>query len=756
MSKVALVDSKPGRNYYSSLFDNAFEFDEFHLVDNPDIKKVLKKDVTLDIDVTQYDWVILVGSEPLKYYTGVTSVTEYSGRVVDDKFLPVINPAMLAFKPEAKKLWNDSKDRIIQFISGEVEKTVISDNDFIGITEEEDAISYLQAAIDAPESFVALDTETTNLYPRDGYILGFSLSYEDDKGAYISTDCMTEEVVKLWQELFNKKKVVFWNAKFDIAFLEYHFDFKFPDFEDAMLVHYMLDETPGTHGLKQNTLKYLKYGDYEKPMYDWIDEFRKRTGILKGDFSFEYIPFEIIKTYAALDAACTFLLYKKFWGALKKNSRLISVYKDILLPATRFLIDIQDNGVPFNKERLFVCQEKMLDEITEAVKELSSFEAVKEFEQAQGKPFNPNSVVQLRRLLFDFLNLQPTGKMTAKGENSTDSEVLHKLASQHEVPNLILTVRKKSKIKNTYLDKIIPQLNRDNRLRTNFNIHMTTSGRLSSSGKLNMQQIPREDMTVKGCIQAANRLIHSNDLTTAEVYVAAVLSEDYALQKVFIDGGNFHSTIAKLVFNLPCEVDEVDILYPLQRQAAKAVTFGIMYGAGPHKISEQVTNDGGSLSVSQARQVINDYFKSFPDLEAWIEQSKEDMKRNGYAYSFFGRKRRLPNLKSDNKGIVGHELRSGLNFLVQSVASDINLLGAIDAHNEVRARNLDANIFALVHDSIVADVHPDVIDIYEEIVVRNMQKDRGIMIPGCPIGCDHEYGTDYSFGKFKKQYAAAA
>ena len=136
------------------------------------------------------------------------------------------------------------------------------------------------------------------------------------------------------------------------------------------------------------------------------------------------------------------------------------------------------------------------------MKNYIKYDAVKQFEEAQGKDFNPNSTVQLRGLLFDYLQLTPTGKKTGTGANSTDAEVLGKLAEVHEIPKLVLDIRQKVKIKSTYLDKIYPQLDKDSRLRTNFNLHGTTSGRLSSSGKMNMQQIPRDNPIVKGCIKA--------------------------------------------------------------------------------------------------------------------------------------------------------------------------------------------------------------------------------------------------------------
>ena len=749
---IAIVETKPSRNDYISLFDNSFEFDQFQLCSNPSVKRVLKRDVDIEFNPDDYDWVILVGSEPLKFYTKEGSITEYSGRIVDNKYLPVINPAMLAFKPEAQKTWEESRDNIFKYMNGDLKQEKL--DNIYGITESADLYVFLTRAIEHENDFVALDSETSGLYPRDGHMLGISLSYEAEHGAYIDCDCIDEQAENLLQQLFDKKRVVFHNAKFDIAFFEYHFGFKFPRFEDTMLMHYMLDEQPGTHGLKQLTLKHTPYGDYEKPMYQWIEDYRKRTGILKDSFTWDMIPFDIMKDYAAMDAVCTFILFQKFENAIVKNPKMHNVYKDILLEGCRFLIDAQDNGVPFDKDRLMKSTSLMQADIEEAVDKLYKYPAVKQFEEAQGKDFNPNSTVQLRGLLFDYLQLTPTGKKTGTGANSTDAEVLGKLAEVHEIPRLVLDIRQKVKIKSTYLDKIYPQLDKDSRLRTNFNLHGTTSGRLSSSGKMNMQQIPRDNPIVKGCIKAGEgKKIVAMDLTTAEVYCAAVLANDKALMKVFQDGGNFHSQIAKLVFNLPGTVEEVTEHYSTERQMAKAVTFGIMYGAGPKKISEQVSKDSGKyFSTTEAKEVIEDYFSQFHGLKTWLDRSKQFIQDNGFIYSYFGRKRRLPNVFSEDKGIAAHEVRSGINFLVQSIASDVNLLGAIDTHKEVKKLQLPAKIFALVHDSILAEVEEDAVEEYCEVVKSSVQKDRGISIPGTPIGCDFDIGEDYSFGKFTSKY----
>jgi len=286
-----------------------------------------------------------------------------------------------------------------------------------------------------------------------------------------------------------------------------------------------------------------------------------------------------------------------------------------------------------------------------------------------------------------------------------------------------------------------------------------------------MQQLPRDNThkdddgnviwgfsnAVKGCIKARpGYKIVSMDLTTAEVYVAAVLAKDKNLMEVFSSGGDFHSTIAKMVFSLDCPVEEVKEKYPLLRQAAKAITFGIMYQAGPAKIAWQIAKDSGiHCSREQAQEYIDDYFKKFRNLRKWIDENKNFIAANGFAYSHFGRKRRLPNVFSSDRAIAGHTTRSGINFLVQSVASDINLLGGIemqlwlDEHPE-----MDARIFALVHDSILAEVREEQVDEYLDALRGFIQKDRGVSIPGSPIGCDFEIGDDYSFDKYEKYEAA--
>jgi len=748
--KVALIDKAPNRTKYKEYFN--FDFDHYHMSSIP-ITKLLKKDVDLVVDLEPYDYVILVGAEAAKEYAKITSVTNMAGQLVADKFIAISNPAMLAFKPEGKPDFQRACDRIHKYMEGTLRPATTGD--FKGIDRTVEAREFLQEVIDNAQGYVALDTETTGLYPRDGYVLGVSLSYKSKHGRYILCDAMDEDCVDLLQKICSTFTIIFHNMKFDYKMLAYHLGLTFDRnrVHDTMVMHYVLDETD-SHGLKPLALKYTDYGDYDSELDDFKKSYCAANGILQDDFTYDLIPFDTISRYASIDTAVTYDLFQKFWPIVQANDKLRYVYEKILVPGTLFLMDMEEVGIPISQERMGAANLYLDEEIAKAKEVVYGFEEVKRFEKDTGKIFNPNSVMQLRVVLFNYLGLNPTGKKTATGAVSTDAEVLEQLSEEHPLPAAILKVRQLGKIQNTYISKILPELDRDGRIRTNFNLIFTTSGRLSSSGKFNAQQIPRDNPIIKGCIKAPQGYkIVSQDLTTAEMYYAAVLSGDKKLQEVFSSGGDFHSTIAKMVFDLPCDVEDVKKKYGSMRQSAKAISFGILYGSGANKVSQTVSKaTGEEYPVERARDDIKSYFKKFSKLKNWLDTRKSFIEQNGYTYSYFGRKRRLPNVFSSDKGIAAHEVRSGINAEVQSLASDVNLLGAMGTANDVTKANIDAKIFMLVHDSIVALVKEEHVEQYCEILKRNTQQDWGCSIPGFPIGVDQDIGNDYSFGAWEEYY----
>jgi DNA polymerase I-like protein with 3'-5' exonuclease and polymerase domains len=739
--KYALVLSSPLKNATPSLlkeYSGKINFDVLYLSSEAK-EKILKKDVDLDMSIfSQYDIICPVGAEALKYACGLTGITKYNGSVVNEKFIPIIDPNMVFIKPQYGDDLVKAFKKINSIISGD--QPLVFNKTYHHYTDEQEFAPYLQKLKQA--SVISVDTETTSLSPRQGNILGFVFSTEPHEGVYVDAHII-EYYYDDFEEIFRTTKCVFHNAKFDIQFISYEFGFEFPDFEDTMLLHYCLDESVGSHGLKQLAMKFTDLGDYEKELDDYKKTWCRQNKIKLENFNYGMLPPEILAPYGCKDGDATMQLFEKFKPLVDKNPHFTKLYNELLKPAIMAIIHLESNGGPIHIETLDDLIEDYKIDIEEAMNELAFHPAIQQFEDDTGKTFNPNSVYHLRQVFFDILKLKPI-KKTDTGAYSTDAEVLAEL--NHPVAEAVLDLRKKVKLSQTYLKNIKDGVDADTRLRSSFNITGTTSGRLSSSGVLNYQNLPRDkDAGIKKIFKAQEGFsIVQADLGTAEVYVAAALANDKFLQRAFIEKMDFHSYVAKNMFKLSCSVDEVKKLYPDERQWAKAITFGILYGAGPNKISETA-----NVSIAEAKDFIAKYFREASNLRKWIDSCLSTIESNYFIYSAFGRKRRLPEVQASNKGVAAHASRSGLNFLIQSVASDINILGLVDTVNWVKENNLqdEIRLFATVHDSIVAEVKNERIDEYCKILKSNLQKDRGVFIPNCPIVVDVEVGP--SWGELK-------
>ena len=742
--KLAIVLSSPLKNNIPALFREYagnIKFETIYLSSEPK-EKILKKDVDLTLSILdEFDIVCPIGAEPLKYVCGLTGITKYNGIVVNEKYLPILDPNMTFIKPQYRDDIHKAFDRLKKLINGE--EAIAHEKQYHHYTDELEFLPYLRKLQDPEVKVISVDTETTSLSPRKGTILGFVFSTKPHEGVYVDAHII-EHYYDEFEEIFRTKKCVFHNSKFDIQFIRYEYGFDFPDFEDTMLMHYCLDESVGTHGLKQLALKFTDLGDYERELDEYKKNWCRQHKVKLDDFNYGMLPPEIIAPYGCKDGDATMQLFQKFSPKIWGSKEFTRLYETILKPVTRAIIHIENNGGPIDLQVLEELIEDYRIDIEETMNELAYHPAVQQFEETQQKTFNPNSVFHLREILFNILKLKPI-KKTETGAFSTDAEVLESL--KHPITEAILDLRKKVKLSQTYLKNIRDGLDKDNRLRSSFNVTGTTSGRLSSSGVLNYQNLPRDkDAGIKKVFKArpGYKIIQA-DLGTAEVYIAAALSNDKFLQRAFIEKMDFHSYVAKNMFKLPCEVDEVKKLYPDERQWAKAITFGILYGAGPSKIAETA-----NVTLAEAKDFIVKYFKEANALKRWIDTCLSMINSNYFIYSAFGRKRRLPEAKADNKATATHAARSGLNFLVQSVASDVNLLGLIDTINWIEANKLQDKIcvFATVHDSVVAEVADDMVDEYVRQLKSNLQKDRGVNIPGCPIVVDVEIGP--SWGELDK------
>ncbi len=704
--------------------------------------KILKKDIDLDMDeLSGYKIMCPIGADALKYVAGMTGIQKYNGVFIEKKYLPIMHPNICIIKPQMEDEIQRAFSQIPKLLAGEDLQT--HEKDYCFIETAEQFGKYKQELEDAPT--LVVDIETTSVSPHTGVILGIAISTRPHQGLYVSIDVVMAN--KQWfHMLFVNRKCIFHNSKFDTNYMETELGFEFPDYEDTMLLHYCLEESVGTHGLKPLALRFTDLGDYERELDDYKKTWARKNKVKLADFNYGMLPSDILAPYACKDADATFQLYMKFWPLVQKSEEFLSLYKNILMPATHAMKRLEKNGGPINIEQVTHLTEQYTIDMEECHEEIMMSDAVQRFERTQGKDFNPNSTYHLRELFFNILNMKVT-KKTETGAPSTDKEVLANMG--HPLADAILDLREKSKLAGTYISNIRKGVDKDGRLRSGFNIHGTTSGRLSSSGNLNYQNIPRDNKDIKKLFKARpGYKIIQCDLGTAEVYYAAMLSGDQFLQKAFIDKLDFHSYVAKQMFNLECDVDEVKKIYPAQRQYAKAITFGIMYQAGPAKIAETVNKDakaGEEISIPQSKQFINKYFSEAKALKKFIDGSNSQIENHAFIYSFFGRKRRLPEAKSPNPGVSKHAIRSGVNFLVQSVASDINVLDVVDLIKWIEDNNYLEAIkpFTVVHDSIVSEVREDLVDTYVENARRCIQTDRGLSIPNCPIKVDFEIGPSW-------------
>lgn len=720
-NSICIVEKYPSNYNYEALLP--FDFDRLALVDEK-MDKVLKKDITLDIDLVkeEYKFIILIGKEASKFVGSITSVMEYQGYLLDEKYLALMNPLAVALRPSLKPAFDKAvNDIIITLTTGEIN---LQEVDILPLEDESSILKYLDELIEYNPRYIAMDTEDSALYPRDGYVIGISISHRENQGVYMDTMAITDKVMEKLQYICNKFKVVFHNAKFDIKMLSYHFGLTFPDWDDTMLLHFDLDEN-NPHGLKPLAIKYTDLGDYDAELTKFKTQYCRDHKIKKADFTYDLIPFHIMFPYAAKDTTATFHLYGKFKPIIEKNPRLKYVYDELLVKGTKFLIDVEETGIPINKELIEFHIVRISDEIKTLTASLYEHDEIKQVEKVKKVLFNVNSTFHLRMLFFDILQM-PYTKLTDTGQPSTDAEVLEELSESHPIANTINKIKKLKKIKSTYLEKMLLGCDMDGRLRTGFNLHITTSGRLSSSGKINAQQLPRKDKTPKLCIEAKEGFsIVSQDLKTAEMYIAAVLSGDKNLQKVFIDKQDYHGTMAVMKFGLTCQPNEVAELFPDLRQAAKTVSFEILY----------------KLNYREPA------LEKFKRLKRWLQEQEEWIKSKGYIYSAFGRKRRVSDVFSPNRKESQHQVRSAINFLVQSVSSDVNLLAGIEMQEWIieNGHTETMKIWGLVHDSILAEVKDEYIDLYLEKLAYFTQKDRGISIPNHPIGLDIEIGKNYAF-----------
>lgn len=568
------------------------------------------------------------------------------------------------------------------------------------------------------EEFV-FDTETDGLKPYEIQIAGISFCNEPKKAYFIPIEpnekiglfqdsgrkaIPISEFVKKFKSVFEDDSIkkICQNGKYDIAVLR-HQNISVKNFYfDTMLASYVLDPDQ-KHNMDDLAQKYLNYKPI--PLSDLIGNKKEPSKIFEVDL-------QTLSNYSAEDADITYRLYKKLDKELRKE-RLEKVAYDIEFPLVPVLEDMEYEGIKIDVEALRQMSKDL---------ELLMDNYAKQIYQLAGKEFNINSTKQLQEILFDKLKLS-TGRKTKTGF-STDARSLESLRGEHEIVDVILSYRQVAKLKSTYTDALPDLINpKTGRVHTSFNQTGASTGRLSSNDP-NLQNIPIRTDLGKEIRKAfvprdKNHLILSADYSQIELRIMASICEDETLMKSFQKGEDIHRSTAALVFNVKPE----DVT-PDMRRKAKEVNFGILYGIGPFGLKTRL-----GISQTLAKEIIDNYFRTFKKVKAFMDNSILSAKEKGYAETLYGRRRYLKNINSNNRVVRQFEERVAINMPIQGTAADMIKLAMIRIHRELERKKYKTKMVLQVHDELVFDAHKSEIDELKPMIKKLMEEAFPLKVP---------------------------
>ena len=552
----------------------------------------------------------------------------------------------------------------------------------------------------------AIDLETTSLDPISAGIVGIAVSTGSGSGRYVpvghdtGTSLPLEEVLERMRGALTDPSIPKYgqNLKFDYRVLLSAGVELEPISFDTMLASYLLDPGRRQHGLAVLALEHLSLR--VTPIEDLIGKGRNQL-------SFAAVPSGTARDYACEDADVAYRLTELLGGRIDEAG-LASLLERVELPLIPVLARMEQKGVRIDAGFLDELGSRLGGEL-EALR-------TRICERA-GVEFNIDSPKQVGEVLFDRLGL-PKGKRTKTGY-STDVRVLEGLRELHEVPDLILSYRQLVKLKTGYLDALPALVHPETgRVHTTFNQTVAATGRLSSSDP-NLQNIPiRTELgreVRKAFIAEEGRLLLSADYSQIELRLMAHLSGDENLIRAFDEGKDVHRSTAALI--LDRDEDEVE---PAERDLAKTVNFGIMYGMSPYGLARQL-----SIDVDEAAGFIERYFETYPGVAAYTDEAIERAASDGYATTILGRRRPIAGLDSDNARIRGIAERTAVNTPIQGSAADMIKVAMIGLDSRIAADDLPADIVLQVHDELVLEVDESAVDEVTEVVRREMEAPEG-------------------------------
>jgi len=556
---------------------------------------------------------------------------------------------------------------------------------------------------------VCFDTETTSLNELEAELVGMSFSYKKGLAYYVPLSEDQGEVLQtleIFRPFFEKEDLIkiAHNLKYDYKILkQYNLTVKGAMF-DTMIAHYLLNPD-GRHGMDYLSEVYLNY----KPVS--IETIIGKKGKNQGNFRDADLRTQT--DYAAEDADVTFQLYELFAPQLKKEN-LEDLFYNIEMPLMEVLAKMELEGVSLDEK--WLAQESI-----DLENDLRQLEA-KIFE-ISGEEFNMNSPRQLGDVLFDKMQLDPKAKKTKTGQYATSEDVLQKLASKHEIIQHILEYRTYQKLKSTYVDALPSQIDKDdNRVHTNFSQTTAATGRLASVNP-NLQNIPIRTLRgqqIRGAfVSAEGKKIISADYSQIELRLIAEISGEDNMIKAFQDGEDIHASTAAKLFNIPLE--EVS---KTQRGQAKTVNFGILYGQGAFALAEQT-----GLSRSEAKQMIEAYYETYPKLKAYMAEQVQRAREIGYVETILGRKRHLKDINSGNFVVRAHAERNAVNAPIQGSAADVVKMAMIKIQKELEKEKLKTKMLLQVHDELIFESPVDEVEVAKNIIKTEMENAIETQVP---------------------------
>ncbi len=410
------------------------------------------------------------------------------------------------------------------------------------------------------------------------------------------------------------------------------------------------------------------------------------------------------------------------WEALKADTSLWNLYKEVELPLSAILREIEQAGVRIDVAMLKQAETQLNDELQTLEKQIYV---------AAEATFNINSPKQVGEVLFDQLKLDTKAKKSKTGQYSTSEEVLLALKPKHPVVGLILEYRELKKLISTYISALPSYINpATGKIHTTYNQTVTATGRLSSSNP-NLQNLPirseRGQLIRQAIIPDEGCMFLSADYSQIELRLMAHFSQDPHLVQAFISGQDVHAATAAKIFNIPIEEVSKD-----QRRQAKTANFGIIYGISAFGLAQQL-----DCSRSEAKALIDGYFAAFPGVIDYIECQKELARQQGYAVTLFGRKRYLPDILSHNATVRSFAERNAVNSPIQGTAADIIKMAMVTIYRRLKEEGLKAQMIMQVHDELNFNVPLNEVDKVREIVVSEMQNVVHLTVPliaDCGIG----------------------